>query len=201
MSFVASVGAQTPTAEDPVEALNEIASEVTIYGRFFEGDLTGTPEASTEMPLTVIVQAYELEDADVAEEALPYVEQLMKEELEPIVGQPLESEEVDDLGDNATRSSATIDQNEMSINVSLILVQQDETIYVVGSVVMNGDADQMATDVMEFMLDGEAGDAADVEFNEDGTSTGGYFDVFPAEEDAELVQGLEVTQDMYDGTN
>src|SRR5699024_6044835 len=90
--------AQTPGA-DPEEALNEIASEVSVYGRSYEADMSGTPEAGAAMPVMAIVQAYEFNDADTATEAFPHVEQLMKNELEPTIGTALETEEVDDLGD------------------------------------------------------------------------------------------------------
>lgn len=193
--------AQTPTAEDPSEALNEISADPTIYSRSFETDMTASPDVDAEMPVTAILQVYELEDADVAEEAFPYVEQLMKNELEPIVDTTFETEDIDDLGDMATISSAELEEGGIPVGVTLVLVQQDNVIYLTAVVVMNSDSDAFATDLMAFMLDGEPGDAADVEENEAGTSTGGYFDVFPTDEDTDLLQGLQATEDMYQSSN
>jgi hypothetical protein len=201
MALTTTAFAQTPGAADPTDALNELDTDVTIYGRTYEGDLSSQPEAGEEMVLTAIIQAYELDDADVAEEALPHVEQLMKDELEPIVGVPFETEEVDDLGDTATLSIAELEQSGQTINVALLLVQQDNVIFLSASVVMNGEAETTSTDFMEFMLDAEAGDSADAQLEEDGTSTGGYFDTFPTDEDTDVVGDLQVTEDMYETTN
>jgi hypothetical protein len=195
LTLTASAVAQTPTAE---EALDAIASDVTIYGRSYETSMVGTPEASAEMPVMAIVQAYHLDDASVAAEALPHVEQLMKDELEPLIGMELETETIDDLGDAATLSTAEIERNGTTVSLALVIVQQDEMIFLSASVAMNSPADPAATAFMTFMLEGKAGDADAVGFNEDGTSTGGFFDVFPAEKD---LDGLKITKDMYETTD
>ncbi|HLU35518.1 MAG TPA: hypothetical protein VKZ61_07085 [Thermomicrobiales bacterium] len=200
MALTSTALAQTPAA-DPTDALNELDTDVAVYGRTYEGDLSAQPEEGEERVLTAIVQAYELDDADVAKEALPHVEQLMKNELEPIVGVPFETEEVDDMGDTASLSTAELEESGQSISVSLLLVQQDNVIFLSAAVVMGGDAETTANDFMEFMLDAEAGDSADTELAEDGTSTGGYFDTFPTDEDTDVVGDLQVTEDMYETTN
>lgn len=201
MAVTSSAVAQTPSADNPVDTLNEIASEVSLYGRSYEADMSGTPSASDEMPILAIIQAYEFADAETAAEAFPYVEQLMKDELEPIIGSELESEDVEDLGDTATLSTAELEQSGMTISLALLMVQQDEVIYLSATGTMNGPADELSNEFMTFMLDGEPGDADDVEFMEDGASTGGYFDVFPTEEDTDIVQGLQVTEDMYEAVD
>ena len=202
MAFAAVLPAtaQTPTT-DPEAALDEIASNVTVYGRSYETDMSGTPVPGAEMPVMTILQAYEFDDADTAEEAFPHVEQLMKNELEPTIGTELTTEEVDDLGDTATMSTAEVEQGGTTATLALLMVQQDEVIYLSAGVAMNGPADDIATEFTTFMLDGEAGDTDAVEFEADGTSTGGYFDVFPTDEDTDLLQGLMVAEDMYETTN
>jgi hypothetical protein len=191
--------AQTPTTdEDPVEALNRIASDVTIYGRSYETDMTGTPDVSSEMVVASILQAYDLGDADVAAESFPYVEQLMKDQLASTIDGELTTEERDDLGDHATISTGELETAGVTVDVSLVLVQQEGVIFLSAAVVMNGEADTAAIELMEFILDGEPGDIGDVEFNEDGTSTGGYFDVFPAIDDVDALTGLQVSEDMYE---
>jgi hypothetical protein len=201
LTLTTSAVAQTPTAEDPVEALNAIASDVTISGRSYQTSMVGTPEAGAEMPVMAIVQAYQLDDATVADEAFPYVEQLMKAELEPLINSELETRTVDDLGDAATLSTAEIDQNGTTAFIALLIVQQDEMIFLSASVTMNTPAEDVATDFMTFMLEGKAGDVDAVEFKEDGTSTGGFFDIFPTEKDTDLLNGLEITTDMYETTD
>ncbi len=202
MAFAAVLPAtaQTPTT-DPEAALDEIASDVTIYGRSYETDMSGTPEPGAEMPVLTIVQAYQFDDADTAEDAFVHVEQLMKNELEPTLGTELTTDEVEDLGDRASMSTAEVDQGDITAAIALLMVRQDDVIYISAGVAMNTPADDIVTDFMTFMLDGEAGDADAVEFSEDGTSTGGYFDAFPTDEDTDLLQGLMVTEDMYETTD
>lgn len=200
LAVVSPATAQTPGA-DPEQALNEIAPEATVYGRTYEADMSGTPDPASAMPVMAIVQAYQLSDAETAAEAFPHVEQLMKDELEPTIGTELTTEEVDDLGDQATMSTAEVDQNGITATIALLIVQQDDMIFLSASVGMNGPADGTATDFMTFMLDGEAGDTEAVEFVEDGTSTGGYFEVFPTAEDTDVLQGLMVSGDMYETTD
>jgi hypothetical protein len=195
LTLTASAVAQTPTAE---EALDAIASDVTIYGRSYETSMVGTPEAGAEMPVMAIVQAYQMDDAGVATEAFPYVEQLMKSELEPLIGTELKTETVEDLGDAAALSTAEVDRNGTTVSIALLIVQKDEMIFLSAGVTMNSPADPTATSFMTFLQEGKAGDASAVEFNEDGTSTGGFFDAFPAEKD---LDGLKITKDMYETTD
>lgn len=200
-ALASSAIAQTPTPQDPVEALNQIDTDVTLYGRSYVEGSMGTLAAGSDQTRMAIIQAYVLDDADVAAEARPYIEQLMKENLEPIIGQELQTEEVDDLGDAATLSSAVEGEGGQAASLSLYIVQQDEVVFISASANLGGESEPTARDLMEFMLEGEPGDVGTVEFNADGTSTGGYFDVFPtAEENDDILQGLIGTEDMLEET-
>jgi hypothetical protein len=199
MAFTAlsPVAAQTPAA-DPVEELNKIATDVIIYGRTYEANLTGTPVPDESMPVTAIVQAYTFDNADVAEEAFPHVHQLMMNELESVIDAEFKTADVDDLGTNASLSTAEVSQGGITASVALLMVQDNEVIYLSAGVVANGPAEDLANDMITFVMDKEPGKTDAVEFNEDGTSTGGYFDAMPTDKDTDILQGLLPTEDMYE---
>lgn len=196
-TVLSPVAAQTP-ASDPVDELNKIASNVTIYGRSYEANLSGTPVPGESMPVMAIVQAYVFDDADVAAEAFPHVQQLMMNELESVVDAPFETNDIDDLGTTATLSTADVSKSGMTASVALFLVQKDEVIYLSASVVANGEAEDVANDYLTFMMDQKPGDTDAVEFTDDGTSTGGYFDTMPTSADTDILHGLSVGSDMYE---
>jgi hypothetical protein len=201
LAALSPVAAQTP-ASDPVEELNKIDTDVVIYGRTYQADMTGTPAAGESMPVMAIVQAYTLDDAKAAEEAFPHVQQLMMNELESVIPAEFETKEVDDLGTSATLSTAEVSQSGMTATVALYLVQDEEVIYLSASVVANGPAEDVAKEYITFMMDAKPGDADKVEFNKDGTSTGGYFDTMPTADDASTFYGLTPAEDMHEtGSN
>lgn len=195
--------AEASPVADPVAELNKIDTDVVIYGRTYQADMSGTqPSMDEAMPVTAIVQAYVVDDADAAEEAFPFVQQLMTDELESVINAEFETEDVADLGNKASLSTAEVTQGSATVNVALYLVQDEEIIYLSASVVANGPADDVANDFLTFMMDAEPGDADAVEFMEPGTSTGGYFDTMPTVDDAADFYNLIPTEDMYEsGSN
>ena len=201
MAFAAiSPAAAQSATPDPITELNKIAKDVTIYGRSYEADMTGTPVPDQLMPVTSIVQVYVLDDAKVAEEAFPHVQQLMIDELESVVDAPFKTTNVDGFGTNATLSTAEVSKSGISVGVALYLVQEEDVIYLTASVVANGEAKDVAMEFLTFMMDQEPGKADTTEFNQDGTSTGGYFDVLPTDKDTDVLHGMMVTEDMYEAS-
>ena len=196
-TVLSPVAAQTPVS-DPVEELNKIASDVTIYGRSYAANLSGTPVPGESLPVMAIIQAYVFDNADVAAEAFPHVQQLMINELEAVVDAPFETNDIDDLGTAATLSTAEVSKSGTTASVALFLVQQDEVIYLSASVVANGAAEDVANDFLTFMMDQKPGDADTTEFAKDGTSTGGYFDTMPTNDDTDILHGLSVGEDMHE---
>lgn len=214
MAFAAAGPAtaqSTPSGAN--DALEELIDGAAVYSRTYMGDMGGNPEPGSGKPVMAHTVVYEFPDDTTATEARPLIEQVFKDEMEPSIGAELDTVEVEDLADVATMSSAEMLAGvDETVSLATLIVQQGEVIYVsismVQSVVdsesqetMPPPANGMATDFMTFMLDSEPGDTDAVEFEADGTSTGGYFDVFPTDEDTDLLQGLMVAEDMYETTN
>jgi len=185
----------TPSVEDE---LNQLTSDVTIFGRNYEGDLTAAPVDGEAQPVMSIIQVYVLDDAETAEAAFPLIQQLMQEQLEVVIKTGFETTPVEDLGTNASLSTAEISQMGVSITVGLYLVQDENLIYIAAAVAMSGPAENIALDFLTFMLDHEPGDLDTVKFNKEGGSTGGYFDAMPSASDADALHGMTPAEDMYE---
>lgn len=185
----------TPSVEDQ---LNQLTSDVTIFGRNYEGDLTAAPVDGEAQPVMSILQVYVLDDTETAEAAFPLIQQLMQEQLEVIIKTGFETVPVEELGNNAILSTAEISQMGVSITVGLYLVQDENLIYIAAAVAMSGPAETIALDFLNFMLDNEPGDLEAVEFTKEGGSTGGYFDVMPTASDADTLHGMTPAEDMYE---
>jgi|GEM_PF-1668798 len=186
----------------PSSDLSDINEPDAIYGRFFMADtnaMTTDATPATDMegmpPIVAIVQVYEFASDEDAEAALEPLNQAL---IEEIGATDAETENVDDLGNMAVRSSGTVDESGIQANLTSLSVQQDNLVYVTVVGTMDDSSADVATDIADHMLNTEPGDA-EVVFNMDGTSTGGYFDVFPVEGD-DLVQGMTVSEDMYTGS-
>lgn len=111
-----------------------------------------------------------------------------------------ELEEVDvDLGDQSKGYKTEEEVEGQTLSTVFAVVQQDEFIYLTAAVVADGDAEQLAKDFTQVLLDNDASDDA-AQFNEDGTSTGGLWNKFPAADD-DLVAGLTpIDQQLYPAT-
>lgn len=110
-------------------------------------------------------------------------------------GDEPESTGIDDLGDNAVEMTGEVDVDASgSAPTGLVMVQDGETVYV--SVIMGGPkTSELAMGVAEYMLDGEPGNG-EVILTQDGTSTGGAFDLMPTADDADVVDGLVPFMDI-----
>lgn len=92
--------------------------------------------------------------------------------------------EVDDIGDKAKTISAATEEEDGTYYSYGIIVQDDEYVFML---IANGSSDPSGAinDLAKDMIDRDAGDG-DGTFNEDGSSTGGLWDFFPANDDAKL---------------
>jgi hypothetical protein len=98
--------------------------------------------------------------------------------------------EVDDLGDNAAGYSATEDDGGTALYSTILIVRDGDYVYV--SVVSTGgdDPTDAATNLVEAMIDADAGDG-DGEANDEGIYSGGLWDKFPGEDD-DFAEGLTI---------
>lgn len=150
-----------------------------------------TPGAEMEMPsglLSVSALVLEFDDDGNAESAFDTVKEEAGSQLSSEDG-----EEIDlDLGDNSVSFKTTEESDGMAMDVVVTVAQQDNYIYLVYAGGSEVDVEQTVKDLTQSMIDADG--SGEGEFSEDGTSTGGLWDKFPAADD-ELVSGL-VASDM-----
>lgn len=103
----------------------------------------------------------------------------------------LEVTNVDDMGDNAIEFTGESDIQGPT-PTSLLAIQDEDYLFLVISI---GDATPGINDELgQFLVDAEPVDT-EVMFSEDGTSTGGFYDMLPAEGDA-VLEGLTPIADQ-----
>lgn len=104
----------------------------------------------------------------------------------------VESSDVDGVGDNAREYVGEADLGGEFTPMTVLMVQQENMILLSISlgIAESGSAD----DIAQFMIDAEPSDS-EVMFSDDGTSTGGAFDLMPAAGD-EVLGGMVPVLDM-----
>lgn len=156
----------------------------------FEAMFSITPEAGEEDPFADMTgvfflygMAAEFDSDDNAEAAFEGISEVDDEEL---LGDMLEDggeaqinrEELDDLGDEGLAIDVAV-EGEDGAAYRMNIVRDDEYLLVTMAVSMTEDGNESAENLMDYMVnEGEPG--GDEEFEEDGGSTGGLWDLFPA---------------------
>ena len=191
MSLFLTLGSTTALAQDdaaPVADLDGLESAYSrIYAPAFNAE--GTPGAQSMERVTVLtVTGYAFESDDAAASALA---PLGDEVINAIpVSHDIAGEPVDDLGDSAILHSGEFEDVNGAMAIHMVTVQDGARIYQV-SLAGAGpeDGGALVQDSAQHMLDGEV-DTDEVTLNNDGTSTGGVFDLMPTKDDTDLTGGL-----------
>lgn len=207
LSLVLAMGfaiTSTAAAQDVPTSAGDVEGLETGYARMYMPDFSamieaaGTPGATTGFDenavLVIMTAGFTFDSEDNAGKALDTFGEGFTSEMSG--AENLEAAELDDLGDRAVLYSGTVEESGESMPTNTLLVQDGEAVYMIS--VTGGDLDegkQQAQDIATHMLDGEI-ETGDVTFNEDGTSTGGVFDLMPTAEDTDLVSGLAPSMDM-----
>ena len=191
-----TLGSTTVSAQDssaPVADLDGLESAYTrIYAPDFNAE--GTPGAESMERVTVLtITGYTFDGEDAAAGAL---EPLADEVVNAIpVSHDITGEPVDDLGDSAVRHGGEFEDEGGPVTVEMVTVQDGDRIYQVslaGAGLEDGDA--QVDGIVQFMLDGEI-ESDEVAFSNDGTSTGGVFDLMPTDEDRDITADLTPQMD------
>lgn len=171
------------------------------YGRIYMADMGavmatagagGTPDLAAT-PLIGRVAVYTFEDTAAAEANVERLAAMTAEEAAE--GASTQKDEVDDIGDTAYQYTAKVEpEGGMTADMTLLVVQEGEHVFM-AAVVGGTDPATMARSWVEFMLDGEVGDE-EITLAEDGTSSGGVFDLMPNADDAELLGGMLPMADL-----
>ncbi len=195
---IAPVSAQDSEEEFDLNQLEGLQSGV---GRFYYGDMSalmggmmGTPSADTQMPENLLVglsaAVFKFDGDDNAKKGMNTLVDELKKSMVAEMGDEgtptaeIQETDVKDIGDEAKGASTTIDEGGMSMSAYLLMVRSGDTlIFLAGN--GTGNIQDTINNIGKTMADRDAGDG-DGTFNEDGTSTGGLWDVFPPADDENL---------------
>jgi hypothetical protein len=191
-------GAQDEAVEefDPAELEGIQHGVARYYSPDFSAmmDSVGTPGAEPEMPTGVMsagALVLEFDSDDNAEKALERVEQEITSEE---AGMTAHMEEIDlDLGDNSISYSGSEEMEGMQMETVVTLVQKDNYAYMVFVGGSDVDVQSLTTDLANTLIDNDG--SGEGELSDDGTSTGGLWDKFPAADD-EAIAGLTASDQV-----
>jgi hypothetical protein len=102
----------------------------------------------------------------------------------PVAPITVDQQDVDGIGDEAKSMSAALEEEDGTYFSYGIIAREGEFVYLL---IGDGSADpsEAINNLAKGMIDRDPGDG-DGTFNDDGTSTGGLWDVFPANDDPAL---------------
>ena len=194
LAVSSSAGAQqgTPTL-DP----GDVEGLESGYARMYIADIEAmmaTPDAMEEMSLEDLALSgmgavFTFEDEGAAEDAFGLFGDQFALGFMEGSGTEAEKSEIDDLGNQAVEYLGETEvDDETTSPTSMILVQEGEYIYIamiLGGAEVSDDTRAFA----EYLLEQEIPDT-EVVFNEDGSSTGGVYDILPNEENTDIVRGM-----------
>lgn len=193
LAVSSSAGAQSTPTLDP----GDVEGLESGYARMYIADIEAmmaTPGAMEEMSLddmalSGMAAVFTFEDEGAAEDAFDLFGDQFAQGFMEGSGTEAEKSEIDDLGNQAVEYLGETEvDDETTSPTSMILVQDGEHIFIamiLGGAEVSDDTRAFA----EHLLDGEISDD-EVVFNEDGSSTGGVFDIMPNEENTDIVQGM-----------
>lgn len=102
--------------------------------------------------------------------------------------------EIEGLGDRAWATTLSAETPEGDTGYfRLVYVQDGERLYTLNAIAGSADATLATDDLAAYMVDAEPGDG-EGQFSEDGTSTGGVWDLLPDADD-EVLGGMEAFAD------
>lgn len=186
-----------PAAAQDADDMAELGIE-SLYMRMYGADPSAAT-ANTEL-LGVMAIGIEFEDADGAEAAFEdfscgFISGFVgidATDCDGLVDGGLTVSDVDGIGDAGLEATGEGELSGSPTPMTILSVLDQERIFIVINIGVNepGSGDDLA----KFMVNAEPSDA-EVVLNDDGTSTGGFFDLLPQEGDKEI-EGLMPISDM-----
>ncbi len=150
-----------------------------------------TPGAEPTVPSGVFLLGatiLEFDSSDNAEAALTQLDEETDVAGGAGLGGESEVSSIDlDLGDNSIGYAGVEDLEGQQVDTVIALVQADSYVYFVVVSGSGEDVQAITTDFTNGLIENDG--SGEGEFNEDGTSSGGLWDKFPATDD-DLVSGL-----------
>lgn len=188
--------AQTPAAS-PGATPETLAGLEYVAARQYAPDPSQPIDRESEGVFILTVRIFQFdseEHADAGWEST--VESTAIETDVPMESDKVAYEEVEiaDLGDRAWATTLAADTPEGDTGYfRLVYVQDGDRLYTLNAIAGSAEATLVTDDLAAFMVDAEPGEG-EVRFSEDGTSTGGAWDLLPAADD-EVLGGLQAFAD------
>jgi hypothetical protein len=169
------------------------------YMRIYMADPGSASTATTDL-LGVMAAGFQFDSADTAESAFEdfscgfaggFMGAEDAKDCDGLVDAGFTVSDVDGVGDQAIEITGEADIAGPT-PVTLLSIQSENYLFMV--ITLGSDEPGSSDAIGKFLADAEMVDT-EIEFNEDGTSTGGFFDMLPQEGDAEI-EGLMPMTDM-----
>lgn len=152
---------------------------------------SATPGTEPEVPTGVLLLGatiLEFDSSENAEAALTQLDEETDAAGEASLGGDTEVSSIDlDLGDNSIGYAGVEELEGDQVETVIALVQEESYVYFVVASGSGEDMQAVTTKFTNGLIDNDG--SGEGEFNEDGTSSGGLWDKFPAA-DSDLVSGL-----------
>ncbi len=159
-----------------------------------DGTLGEVPELSGVISLAGVIGQFDRGDNAAA--AVDRIDQETKASLEGQPDAPELEEVYVDLGQKSRVYTATQEIEGQTLNLSVLIVQQDELLYFVAGGVIDADAQEISSSFTQALIDNEAG-GGEPQVKADGTSTGGLWDKFPKADDQRVANLVAFDEQLY----
>ncbi len=169
------------------KASPEVSPESTPVGATPEGPAVD-PQFKDLGMMFILSTVIEFDKASSAESAFPGLVQEIESNAQTEIGSaesPFVPAKIDGIGQEAKAFSLTVAPGSFGSAGFLIVARQENVVYSVYGMALHGEAAPATTAFTTKLVSGTIGRNAPV-FRENGTSTGGIWDVFPREGDASL---------------
>ena len=187
-----------PAAAQTSDSLSEIGVE-NVYIRMYMADPAATVEVNPDL-MGVMVGVIEFDSADTASDSFEdfscgFVSGFVgidATDCDGLVEGGMEVADVSGIGEQGLEATGEATVSGTPMPTTVLAVQQENNIFLVINL---GIAEPESGDaIAQFLVDAEPVDT-EVEFSEDGTSTGGFFDMLPQEGD-DVIAGLMPLLDL-----
>lgn len=159
-----------------------------------DGAMGEIPELSGVVSLAGVIGQFD--SSDNAAAAVDRVDEETKASLEGQPDAPKLEEVETELGQQSRMYTATQEIEDQSLNLSVLIVQQDEFLYFVVGGVIDADAQQLSTEFTQALIDNGTGESQP-QVKADGTSSGGLWDKFPKADDPLIANLVANDEQLY----
>lgn len=181
------------------EALRAIGVE-NVYIRMYIADPSAAAAAANPDLMAVMVGVIEFDEADTAHDSFEdfscgFISGFVgidATDCDGLVEGGMDVADVTGIGEQALEATGDATVSGSTMPATILAVQQENNIFLVINL---GIAEPESGDaIAKFLVEAEPVDT-EVEFSEDGTSTGGFFDILPQDGD-EVIAGLMPFMDL-----